>query len=136
MPVNDLFLAGNVMNATTGDLARLQQELARLQFEVDPRGGMGDTMTLALGQLHRYATGIVHVVTGRLKNSLFWEIESPRQNDLVGHVATNVAYALEEHNRPGTKPGHGGHDFFARTVREEGPHVNDLFRARVVGGRV
>jgi hypothetical protein len=133
MPVNDLFLAGNVMDATTGDLARLQQELARLQFEVDPRGGMGDTMTLALGQLHRYATGIVHVVTGRLKNSLFWEVESPRSNDLIGHVATNVAYAQAEHGRPGTKPNHGGHDFFARTVREEGPAVNDLFRTRVVG---
>lgn len=135
MPVNDLFLAGNVMDASTGDLARLQQELARLQFEVDPRGGMADTMTLALGQLHRYATGIVHVDTGRLKNSLFWETES-RGNDLMGHVATNVAYAVHEHNRPGTKPGHGGHNFFARTVREEGPHVNDLFRARVTGGRV
>jgi phage gpG-like protein len=88
---------------------------------------MRNQLTLALLQLQRYALGIVHVDTGRLKNSIFTELES-RGNDLLGYVATNVEYAPFEEFRG------GGHAFFGRTVKEEGPHVaNSLFRPIVEG---
>lgn len=91
-------------------------------------GPLAQAMTLALNQLHRYASGIVHVDTGRLKNSLFVAPPVQQQNALVGAVATNVEYAIYEHNRG------GDHAFFQRTIEEEGPAVNDLFSASLGGG--
>lgn len=127
MPTNNLFDPEFVNAADIGDLEELQAELQRLLFEVSPQRGLRDTMRLAIGMLHRYATGIVHVDKGRLKNSIFWNLESPAGNDLIGHVATNVSYSIIEERRGGS------HAFFARTVREEGPHVNDLFGVRIMG---
>lgn len=124
MAVNDLFTAEMVKTTKVGDLVALQKELTRLQLEVDPRGGMKDTMTLAVGMLHRYATGIVHVDTGRLKNSLFWNVET-MGNTITGWMATNVEYSVHEDRRGGS------HQFMGRTYREEGPHVNDLFNVRI-----
>jgi len=123
---NDLFRVELVERAGLSDLEAAQRELARLQYETDPRQGLRHTLRLALGMLHRYATGIVHVDTGRLKNSIFWE-DDLAPNGLVGQVATNLSYAQWEEWRG------GDHAFFARTVREEGPHVNDLFAARIFG---
>lgn len=108
-------------------LDAIEQEVERLRRETSPDEGLRDTMELALGMLHRYATGIVHVISGRLKNSLFREVEPRTGNDLVGHVATNVEYSISEERRGGR------HAFFGRTVQEEGPAVNDLFRVRVFG---
>lgn len=65
---------------------------------------------------HRYTTMIVHVDTGRLKNSLWPRIQT-RANEAYGTIGTNVVYAGAEHDRGGS------HAFFARTVEEEGPAI-------------
>lgn len=86
-------------------------------------------LSLAAGQVHRYLmslgkdtppvgiTGVLPVITGRLKNSFFWG--TGRQgNSLVGYVATNLIYAPEVERRRG---------FLAKTIKDmEGP-VNSLF---------
>lgn len=126
--VNDI---RNPISVSTAGLAELQTEVQRLALAVStkPGGGLRNDLLLTLLQLQRYALGIVHVDTGRLKNSIFTEIEA-HGNDLIGHVATNVAYAPFEERRGGS------HAFFARTVRDEGPNVvNDLFSPIVQGAR-
>lgn len=124
MPLNSIFGAGVVNTVEIRGLEEAQRTLNAQLQRVDPRGGLRDTMTLATGMLHRYATGIVHVRTGRLKNSIFWQVESAG-NSIIGRVGTNVAYAQAEHARG------GAHAFFARTVAEEGPSVNSLFAGRI-----
>ena len=106
---------------TIEGLAETQQELAAMAMAARGDRGLRNSLILALAQLHRYATGIVHVDTGRLKNSLFWTVQRADAGSVSGIVATNVEYAQEEHNR-------GGADaFFARTVREEGARMNSMF---------
>lgn len=122
----------NPMTASVAGLAEAQAEVRRLALATSTGqgGGVRNSLLLALLQLQRYALGIVHVDTGRLKNSIFTDVEE-RGNDLTGHVATNVEYAPFEEGRG------GGHAFFARTAREEGPNVvrNDIFAPIVRGGR-
>lgn len=118
---NNIFARGTVMEADVRGLREAQQGLQQLQANTSP-DGMRGRVQLAIGQLHRYASVIVHVLTGRLKNSLFMDIETAG-NDVIGYVATNVDYAPIEDARG------GDHAFFGRTVAEEGPRVvNDLFR--------
>lgn len=112
------------MGARVSGLEEAQRELQRMLAAVDPGDGLGNAIQLGLVQLHRYATGIVHVDTGRLKNSLFWEMAG----DATGYVATNVAYGIHEERRGGE------HAFFRRTVAEEGPSVQN-FVFGVVRGR-
>jgi len=120
------------MTVSVDGLGELQAELQRVSLAVatGPGGGVRNGLLLTLLQLQRYALGIVHVDTGRLKNSIFTDLES-QGNDLIGHVATNVEYAPFEEGRG------GGHAFFARTVKEEGPNVveNSIFAPIVRGGR-
>lgn len=119
---------GFVMSANVRELEALQQELQRLQHEVDPARGLGDTITLAVGMLHRYGSGIVHVDSGRLKNSLFWDVQSSerRASAIWG---TNVRYGIYENARG------GDHAFVGRTRAEEGPNVERLFFVRISGGQ-
>lgn len=122
------FRAGIVETASIRELEALQEELQRLLHEVDPQGGLGDTMTLAVGMIHRYGTGIVHVDTGRLKNSLFWDVQtSERRASAIW--GTNLDYSIWEERRGGS------HAFVDRTEREEGPAVARLFGVRISGGR-
>jgi hypothetical protein len=109
-------------------LEALQQELQRLLLEVDPQRGLRDTMTLAVGMLHRYGIGVVHVQTGRLKNSLFWDVQ-PGGTRVTGIMGTNVEYSIFEERRGGS------HAFMDRTQRQEGPAVERLFNVRISGGR-
>jgi hypothetical protein len=135
MATNDL---RNPMTAGVDGMRPLQDELQRLTLATatGPGGEMRNNLLLALLQLQRYALGIVHVDTGRLKNSIFTDLETVG-NDLMGHVATNVEYAIFEEMRAGSKGVYGGHNFFGRTVREEGPNVveNSIFRPVTMGGR-
>lgn len=121
------FSVGYVNSASVRDLAALQQELGRLQQEVSPEG-VKATLTLAIGQLHRYGAGIVHVDTGRLKNSLFWDVNVGRQQ-ASAIWGTNVSYSVYENARG------GGHAFVDRTAREEGPMVERTFNVRITGGQ-
>ncbi|MFA6168298.1 MAG: hypothetical protein WC700_16875 [Gemmatimonadaceae bacterium] len=131
------FRAGIVDSASIRELEALQQELQRLLLEVDPQRGLRDTMTLAVGMLHRYAAGVVHVgvypkgsgrVGGRLKNSLFWDVQTGGAS-VTGVMGTNVEYSIFEERRGGS------HAFMDRTEREEGPAVERLFNVRISGGR-
>lgn len=118
--------AGIVDRSSIRELEALQQELARLLREVDPNQGLEESMTLALGMLHRFAAGIVHVDTGRLKNSLHWQTHNT-QKSVFGSMGTNVSYSVFENARGGT------HAFMDRTEREEGRNVADIFNVRIVG---
>lgn len=120
--------SGFVMSADVRELEALQRELQRLQMEVDPARGLGDTMTLAVGTLHRYGAGVVHTDLGRLKNSLFWDVQSSerRASAIWG---TNVQYGIYENARG------GDHAFVERTRNEEGPNVERLFHVRISGGQ-
>lgn len=120
MSANDV-LRSEAMTVSVEGLKEAQAELQRLTMEASAQGGLRGRLNRALLQLQRYAIGIAHVITGRLKNSIFVEIEQG-WNDLIGHVATNVAYSWVEDTRGGE------HAFFGRTVREEGPRVNDLLK--------
>lgn len=101
------------------------RELERIRREVSPEG-LRASMDLAAGMAHRYAAGVVHVDTGRLKNSLYWDVSRNAQS-VIGRVATNVEYAPFEHQRGGT------HAFFDRTVEEEGANIQRLFTQRILG---
>lgn len=126
--MSDLWRAGFADSSSVQQLAALQEELARLQNEVDPQGGLEDTTTLAIGMIHRYGAGIVHVDTGRLKNSLFWRVQGNARR--VSAVwGTNVSYSIFENARG------GDHAFVDRTAREEVPNVARLFGARIAGVR-
>lgn len=125
-PNRQMFSAHLVNAASVRELEALQAELARLAQEVKPEG-VRATLTLAVGMLHRYGTGIVHVDTGRLKNSLFWDVEvgQRRASAIWG---TNVQYGIYENARG------GDHAFVDRTRREEGPNVERIFGVRISGG--
>lgn len=121
MPPNSIFSASQVMSARVDGLREVQQAVADLTRTAAADGGtMRGQMNRALLQLQRFALSATHVVTGRLKNSIFTELTGGG-NTLQGYVATNVAYAWYEERRGGQ------HAFFERTVNEEGPAVNSLF---------
>lgn len=125
--MSDLWRAGFADSASIHQLEELQRELQRLQQEVS-KEGMEATLTLAVGMLHRYGSSIVHVDTGRLKNSLFWRVQAGerRASAIWG---TNVAYSIYEEARG------GDHAFVDRTARSEGPHVERIFGVRISGSR-
>jgi phage gpG-like protein len=75
---------------------------------------------------HRYAVGITHVDTGRLKNSHFPSVQAAG-NQVYGVVGTNVYYAIYEHNRGGE------HAFYKRTAKEEGPAIVAEMEAGIEG---
>jgi phage gpG-like protein len=97
-------------------LEATQRRLARLVQETSANDGLLGIVAKATLRAHRYATQIVHVLTARLKNSLFPRT-STRRNQAYGVVGTNVVYARVEHERG------GNHAYFRRTIDEEGPGI-------------
>lgn len=93
-----------------------QEFLREVAHELSPAGAE-DTMHLVVGMLHRYASAITPVDTGRLKGS-----ETTRVNrsssSLIGLLYTNVEYAPPVEKRV---------HFFERTVQNEGPNALALF---------
>lgn len=107
-------------------LKETQDALVIALHNVSAQGGLREVVAKGTLRAHAYASKIVHVDTGRLKNSLFPIVEGSG-NDVFGVVGTNVAYAPYEHERGGK------HAFFARTETEDGPAIiammqNDLLR--------
>lgn len=96
-------------------LEEAQRKLRRLLQELGAGGqpGLKGIISRATLRAHRYASMIVHVDTGRLKNSLHPRVEG-KGNNIYGVVGTNVVYAPYEHARGGS------HAFFRRTADEEG----------------
>jgi len=105
-------------------LKETQERMAALLQEISAGGGLEAIIAKATLRAHRYATMIVHVDTGRLKNSLFPRV-SAQGNDVYGIVGTNVVYAPFEHGRG------GDHAFFDRTVDEEGSAIVEQVRRDV-----
>lgn len=88
--------------------------------QLEPGGLITKHLHRVIVSLREYMVMIVHVITGRLRASIY-----PYMNEaeLYGGVATSVSYAAEESLRPGAKthgtPPYGGHDFLMRTIEEE-----------------
>lgn len=79
---------------------------------LQPDGAAGSAVQFTVLGLHRYMTTIVHVISGRLKNSLF-----PQVDGLTGMVITNVNYAPYEEALGGE------HAFMTRTEEEQGEQI-------------
>jgi len=107
-------------------LAETQARLERLLTDVDPGDGLRAVFAGMTLRAHRYATGITHVITGRLKNSHFPRVRV-RGNEIYGVVGTNVAYAKAEHDRGGS------HAFYDRVVAEDGPGIVAQAEADIAG---
>lgn len=136
---NDVFASGNgplyggAMTVSVQGLKDAQDRLTGAALAVSPSGGLRSTLLLATGMVHRYLLGlgadhppidqkgVLPVQTGRLKNSLFWLVES-KGNSLVGRVTSNVAYAPAVEDRRG---------FMAKTVKDQRGPVNDLISADI-----
>lgn len=133
MPSNSPFDSANVMSVSVEGLADAQRLLSAAEHAADPRGGLRNSLTLATGMVHRYVislgqdhpplgmVGVLPVQTGRLKNSLFWLVES-KDGGLVGRVTSNVAYAPSVEARRG---------FMGRTVRDMRGPVQELLAADI-----
>lgn len=103
----------------------VRAELRRLQ-SVTSTKGRRRAMRLAVGLLHRTATAIVPVDTGRLKGSIFQRVVS-RGRGVTGLVATSgVKYAPYVENRV---------KFFQRTARREADTVRRIFVDAIREGR-
>lgn len=135
MPINSVFSAGRVGDIEINGLVEAQAQLTRTAAAVDPSKGIRAVMALAAGMVHRHLmllgkdtppvgiTGVLPVITGRLKNSFFFGTE--RQGDtLVGYVATNLVYAPDVERRRG----------FLRKTRDDMERpVTDLFASYIRG---
>lgn len=97
-------------------LKEVQEKMARLVAATGAGKGLDAIIARATLRAHRYASMVVHVDTGRLKNSLHPRVEG-KGNNVYGVVGTNVVYAPYEHARGGS------HAFFARTIAEDGPGI-------------
>lgn len=95
-------------------LKEFQDRAAAVVQALQPDSNAGAAVQFAVLGLHRYMTTIVHVDTGRLKNSLF-----PQVDGLTGAVITNVNYAPYEEERGGE------HAFMERTDKEQGKQIAD-----------
>jgi len=106
-------------------LKETQERMAALLQEISAGGGLEAIIAKATLRLHRHAVRVTHHISGRLRNSHYPRV-SKKANDVYGIIGTNVIYASVEHERPGVKVsgmeggGSGRHDFYARTIREEG----------------
>ncbi len=93
------------------NLAKVQRAMTRTIQALEPKGTQGAVAFATLG-LHRFMTALVHVLTGRLKNSLF-----PEVTETQGRIFTNVNYAPYEEARGGE------HAFMTRTETEGAPGI-------------
>lgn len=112
----------NPLELEVAGLAEAQARLVRLAEEVAASGGLRAVMAKGTLRAHAYSTKIVHVISGRLKNSLFPRVQV-QGNQVYGVVGTNVAYAPIEEARGGT------HAFFGRTVKEDGQGLVEMMEA-------
>lgn len=112
--------AGTANSMSVVGMKELQQKLQRLQEKLDPYGGLYDAMGIAIGMVHRYASAIVPVDTGRYKNSLFWTVGRGMRG-VTGRMGTNVEYAISVERMGGRRA------TFARTMKEEVPNAVKVF---------
>ena len=127
------FSSGRVGAVSITGLIEAQQQLARTNAGIaENSSGMRLMLNLGAGMVHRYLislgkerppvglTGVLPVITGRLKNSFFWGTRN--QGGPVGFVATNLAYAAPVEKRRG---------FLGKTVKDMEQPINKLFTGYV-----
>jgi len=100
-------------------LAETQARMERLLEEISAQGGLEAIIAKGTLRAHRYAVGITHFISGRLRNSHFPQVTATA-NQVYGTIGTNVAYAMIEHNRG------GDHAFYERTVSEDGAGITAM----------
>jgi len=92
--------------------------------ELQPGGALETELHRMTQHLYKWMLAHVHVVTGRLRASLYPLINFDSV-DMWSAIGTNLSYAGVEAAREGVKsrghPPYGGHDFLGRTVVEAGP---------------
>lgn len=129
---DSVFGSDQVMTISVQGLKEAQDRLTKAAQGVQPQG-LARPMTLAVGMVHRYllglsrsgtpptAQGILPVVTGRLRNSFFFQVRR-NSGSVTGLVGSNVLYgpAVEERRR-----------FLLRTVRDIERPVNNLLSAHI-----
>jgi hypothetical protein len=103
-----------LMGLNIDGLKAAQQEMMNTVAALEPNGQAQAAIRFATLGAHRDMTTIVHVRTGRLKNSLFPEIDG-----LTGQIITNVNYAPYEEARGGP------HAFMQRTQDEAMPKLEE-----------
>lgn len=101
-----------LMDMHVKGLKEAQRAMVNTVAALEPNGPAQAAIQFATLGAHRYMTTIVHVRTGRLKNSLFPEIDG-----LTGEIITNVNYAPYEEARGGP------HAFMQRTQDEQMPQL-------------
>ena len=101
---------GALMRLEAKNLKKVQAQMVRAARELESGNAAQEAIQFVTLGMHRYMTIVVHVRTGRLKNSLFPEI-----NGLHGRIFTNVNYAPYEEARGGT------HAFMERTAKQAYP---------------
>jgi hypothetical protein len=111
------------VDVQVGNLPEVQDKFEKFTDLLgSEREGVKAILAKLVFRLHRYTSMIVHVRTGRLKNSLFPSVQEVG-NNLFGMVGTNVYYAPYEHARGGS------HAFFDRTKEEEAPSaISDFIK--------
>lgn len=124
-----------LINVEIDDTSVMQLEWAQGAImkafgELQPEGALGVELHRMTQHLWQWMLNHVHVVTGRLRASLYPMINfSPM--DMWSAIGTNLSYAGEEAAREGAKsrgqPPYGGHDFIGRTVFEAGPGAMETF---------
>lgn len=133
MPPNSVFESGAVMYVKVTGLEDAQRYLRTVADGIDPSKNMHNLMASAAIHVHRYLMslaverppfgdrGVLPVITGRLKNSIYWEVRH-RPNELTGIVASNVDYGPSVEQRRG---------FMDKAAADEDKPVNDLFAAYI-----
>lgn len=104
-------MSNDAIKIDVKNLAKVQRAMRSAIQKLEPAGTQGAVAFATLG-LHRFMTAIVHVRTGRLKNSLF-----PEVTETQGRIFTNVNYAPYEEARGGE------HAFMTRTEKEGAPGI-------------
>lgn len=106
--------ADKVLELEIRGLKETQEAATAVVQALQPDGAAGAAVQFAVLGLHRYMSTIVHVDTGRLKNSLF-----PQIDGLTGMIVPNVVYAPYEEARGGS------HAFMTRTENEQSKQVSE-----------
>lgn len=106
-------MAESVIELSPKNLKAIQQTMRETIQKLEPKGSMSAVAFATLG-IHRWMTtpNHTHYDTGRLRNSLFPEI-----NGQTGRIFTNVVYAPYEEARGGT------HAFMTRAETEGAPKI-------------
>lgn len=88
-----------------------------------PEGRMGQAITFATTEAHRYAANVVHVDTGTLRSALTLRVSGSHGTVGVGPTINPKSHRPANRYAPFEEGRGGSHAFFERTVAEAGPGV-------------